>query len=149
MKKCKKTTERVQQIKPKKIKKDIFKKYGQIIEWDGPQKKKSINQFRIVTREEKSEGWRIAYLIVREKTIDRLEQHVNSLESFEPVKGKSILYVSNQEKPERIESFILDRPVVLKKGIWHGVVSLDKEAHIKITENNKVRMKRYKLGYNL
>jgi len=125
-------------IKVRKITKNNFKKYGWVIEWQGPQTKKSENQFRIVVNENKVRGWRIAYLIVRDKKIDRLEQHPRSMESFEPVKGKAILYVSSQKKPQQIEAFSLTKPIILKKGIWHGIISVSKEAHVKITENNDV-----------
>ncbi|MBU0634593.1 MAG: ureidoglycolate lyase [Candidatus Omnitrophica bacterium] len=128
-------------ITAKKINKNNFKKFGWVIEWQGPENKKSKNQFRIVVNDAKVTGWRIAYLIVREKRINRLERHPYSMESFEPVKGKSILYVSTQKKPRDIEAFILDKPIVLKKGIWHGIVTLGQQAHVKITENNTVHMR--------
>ncbi len=131
-------------IKPKQITKEGFRKYGYIIEWEGPENKKEINQFRIVVRRRKVIGWRIAYLIVREKHIDCLESHPSSYESFEPVKGASILYVSNQKKPQKIEAFFLNKPIVLKDGIWHGIVTIGKEAHVKITENNLVKLVRHK-----
>ena len=128
--------------KPKKINDKVFKKYGYVIDWKKPTTKPNENNsFRIIVRQPEITGWRIAYLIVRDKTIDKLEQHVNSMESFEPIKGKAILYVCNQKKPKKIESFILEKPIILKKGIWHGVVSVSKQTHIKITENNKVKMK--------
>jgi ureidoglycolate hydrolase len=136
-------------IKPQKINKENFKKYGWIIQWEGPQKRTEINQFRIVIRDRKVMGWRIAYLIVRNKQIAFLENHPDSYESFEPIKGKSVIYVSNNKIPQAIQAFVLDQPVVLRKGLWHNVVTLGKEAHIKITENSKVKMVKYKLGYKL
>ena len=130
-------------IKPKKLTALNFKKYGYIIQWEGPENKKENNQFRIVLRDFKAKGWRIAYLIVREKKINFLEKHPLSFESFEPIKGKAILYVSNKKMPQAIEAFILDKPIVLLKGIWHNVLSCTKETHIKVTENNKVKLIRY------
>ncbi|MCK4993584.1 MAG: hypothetical protein KAS13_00885 [Candidatus Omnitrophica bacterium] len=130
-------------IKPKKLTALNFKKYGYIIQWEGPENKKENNQFRIVIREPKVKGWRIAYLILREKQIKFLENHPVSYESFEPIKGKAILYVSNQKVPEGIEAFVLDKPIVLLKGIWHNVLSCTKETHIKITENNNVQIIRH------
>ncbi|MFH1459759.1 MAG: ureidoglycolate lyase [Candidatus Omnitrophota bacterium] len=136
-------------IKPKKITKNNFKKYGLIIKWQGKQKAKNNNQFRIVIREPNGIGWRIAYLIVRNKKSNKLEQHPFSYESFEPIKGKAILYCAQQTKPDKIEAFFLDQPVVLKKGIWHAVISISPESHIKITENNKVRLIYYNLGFSI
>lgn len=136
-------------IKPRKITSENFKKYGSVIQWDGPENKEENNQFRIVIRESKVIGWRIAYLIVREKQVDFLENHPHSYESFEPIKGKSVLYVSNKKTPKDIEAFILDTPIVLRKGIWHNVVTVSKEVHIKITENNQVKLIKHNLGYKL
>lgn len=133
-------------ITAKKINKNNFKKFGWVIEWQGRENKKSKNQFRIVVNDAKVKGWRIAYLIVREQRIDRLEQHPYSIESFEPVKGKAILYVSCQKQPRDIQAFALDKPVVLKKGVWHGIVSVGREAQVKITENNIVRTRIFELN---
>ena len=136
-------------IKLKKLTAVNFKKYGQIIEWQGPENKKENNQFRIVIRDPKVRGWRIAYLIVREKHINFLEKHPYSFESFEPIKGKAILYVSNEKVPQSIEAFTLDKPIVLLKGIWHNVLSCTKETHIKITENNEVQLIKHMLSQTI
>ena len=139
----------IKKLKTKKITRQNFKKYGYIIEWDGPENKSEKNQFKIVIRDDKVTGWRIAYLIVRKKQIDFLEKHPCSYESFEPIKGKSIIYVANKKDFKDIEAFILDKPIVLRKGLWHNVVSVGKEAHIKITENNNVELIKHQLGYEL
>ncbi|MDD5680083.1 MAG: hypothetical protein PHI59_02450 [Candidatus Omnitrophica bacterium] len=123
----------------KKITGKNFKKYGWVIEYTGKRPKdKNANLFRIILRENKKIGWRIAYLVLRDKVISRLEQHPDSFESFEPVRGRSIIYLS-ASKTSKIERFYLDRPVILKKGIWHGVITLTPEAEIKITENAEVK----------
>jgi len=127
-----------------------FRQYGWVIEFPKKASKdKSINLFRIVRRESGNCGWRIAYLVVRDKAIKRLEQHVETFESFEPVAGRSLLYVADRKDPGRIECFRLERPVILKKGIWHGVVTEGDEAEIKITENAKVKCIYWKLGFIL
>jgi hypothetical protein len=41
---------------------------------------------------------------------------------------------------QKIEAFYLDKPIILHKGIWHNVLTSTKEAHIKITENNEVKL---------
>ncbi len=133
-----------------KINSKNFRKYGWVIEYPNKgQKDKKKNLFRIVIREKGLLGWRIAYLIVRDKAIKKLQQHPESLESFEPVSGKSILYVSNRNDPKEIRSFLLDKPVILKRGIWHGIVSLGNESEIKITENVKVKCVYWPLGFEL
>ncbi|MFH2137812.1 MAG: hypothetical protein ABII88_04835 [Candidatus Omnitrophota bacterium] len=150
MKKCKCLLLKPQQIKPKKITGGNFKKYGWVIGWNDFKENLGPNKFRIVVREKDPVGWRIAYLIVREKTICKLEQHINSKESFETVSGgRSILYVAGGKKPKNIEAFYLDKPIVLKKGVWHGIVTLGKETHVKITENNDVDINIHELEFAL
>lgn len=126
-------------MKAKKITKENFRRYGWIIEYPGKHlKSKKHNLFRIVLEEPAAFGWRIAYLIVRDKKIDRLEHHPASFESFEPVRGKSLLFVASGKIPKGIECFLLDKPVILKKKIWHGIVTLGREAEVKLTENAQV-----------
>lgn len=134
----------------KKITSRSFKQYGWVIEFPFlPKARKLDNQFRIILRESAHVGWRIAYLVVRQQYIERLEQHPGSYESFEPVKGKCLLYLCNTKDPYRIVCFHLDKPVVLRKGTWHGVVTLTSEAEIKITENNTVCCKYWDLPSKL
>ncbi len=122
----------------KKITAENFRKYGRIIEYSGKRpKNKNLNLFRIVLKENKRYGWRIAYLVLRDKKIDRLERHPGSFESFEPVRGSSVIYLA-RKKNSKAELFYLNKPVILKKGIWHGVVTLTPESEIKITENAEV-----------
>lgn len=129
----------------KKITAENFKKYGRIIGYSGKYlKDKNVNLFCIVLREKKKLGWRIAYLVLRDRTICRLERHLCSFESFEPVRGRCLIYLSGKRNAE-IECFYLDRPVVLKKGIWHGVVTRTPESEIKITENADVECVFWKL----
>lgn len=127
-----------------------FRRYGCLIEYPNKHKKGKVkNLWRIIATEPKGFGWRIAYLVVRDKRIRRLEQHPHSLESFEPVKGKSLLYVALQPKADAIECFSLDRPVILNKKVWHGIVTVSPETEIKLTENAEVECVYWPLGFHL
>jgi ureidoglycolate hydrolase len=130
------------------IKQAYFKPYGRIIDYPRRTARGRLNLFRIIVRQRRT-GWRIAYLVVREKVIDRLEQHPGSLESFEPVKGRALLFVARRRRISDIRCFFLDRPVILNKGLWHGVVALGDEADIKITENASVRCVYWKPGIRM
>ncbi len=133
-----------------KITAQNFRRYGRIIEYPNKHLKgKKKNLFRIVLTEPTNFGWRIAYLIVRDKTIKKLEQHPKSFESFEPIKGKSLLYVARRQDSKTIECFYLDKPIILKKGIWHGVITLSSECEIKLTENAKVKCVYWPLKFTL
>lgn len=134
----------------KKITKENFRRYGWLIAY--PQKhlkSKRHNLFRVVLTEPSIKGWRIAYLVLRDRSIGRLEKHPRSFESFEPVSGRTLLYVTKHKDPAGIECFYLDKPVILKKGIWHGVVARSRESEIKLTENAKVQCVYWKLDHPL
>ena len=72
-----------------------------------------------------------------------MENHPFSKESFEPLKGITVLLVAEHETPEEYQAFVLDKPVCLKKGIWHQVLALTPEAQVKITENLEVASEFY------
>lgn len=99
--------------------------------------------------ETESSGWRIAILKVLPKTLDQLEAHPNSKESFEPMSGWAVLVVATRENPQDIHGFLLDRPVCLHPGIWHGIITLTESSLCKITENLHVDMEYLPLGYTL
>ncbi|MFA5039336.1 MAG: hypothetical protein WC732_06615 [Candidatus Omnitrophota bacterium] len=71
------------------------------------------------------------------------------METFEPVEGRGLLFVSLKKDPRDIVCFYLDKPVILRKSIWHGVVALGREADIKITENSSVRCVYWRTGVSL
>lgn len=134
----------------KKITTKNFSSFGRLIKHPSKHSMNGKrNLFCIVCKETKNVGWRIAYLIVRDKTIDRLEQHRKTFESFEPVSGKAILYVAKEKDPKLIQCFDLDKPVILNKGIWHGVVTLNGDSEIKITEKTDVDCIYWELGFDL
>ena len=135
-------------IKVEHIRQSNFKSFGWIIDYPKKGAPETKNLFRIVIRQPRS-GWRIAYLVVREKRINRLEQHPDTFESFEPICGRSLLYVAKKKDARSISCFLLDKPIILKKGIWHGVVTLSKEADIKIVENATVKCVYWPLGFEL
>lgn len=127
-----------------------FRPYGWVIEYPKKHLKGNIrNLFRIVLTESRRTGWRIAYLIVRDKTVKRLECHPHSFESFEPIRGRGLLFVAKKQNAACIECFSLDKPVILKKEIWHGVVTTTDECEIKLTENAKVKCLYWPLGFKL
>ncbi|HAJ56540.1 MAG TPA: hypothetical protein DCL35_02090 [Candidatus Omnitrophica bacterium] len=126
-----------------------FRRFGSIIDYPGRRgAPKTKNLFRVIVRQP-GLGWRIAYLVVRDRCIRRLEQHPGSLESFEPVRGQGLIYVASRKDPASIKCFLLDKPVILKKGIWHGVVSISRDFDVKITENSSVKCIYWTLGFDL
>lgn len=122
------------------IHKETFEKFGSVLEFST----ECQESFEIVITEEK-EPWRLAVFRYTNKKIKEMECHPASLESFEPLKGITVLVVAEHEKPEEYQAFILDKPVCLKKGIWHQVLALTDEAQVKIAENLEVNSEFYDL----
>jgi len=138
------------QCKVNKISARSFLAFGKIIGYSGRKSAdKNKNLFCKVIVEKQKSGWRIAYLVVREKAIDKLERHPGTWESFEPVRGRALLFVARCQDAKSIRCFYLDQPVILKKGTWHGVVTLDRETEIKITENARVKSEYWRLDNTL
>lgn len=136
-------------LRAAKITAKAFAPYGWVIDYPGRRVAQKASLFDIVLKETKPYGWRIAYLVLRDKSVRQLEQHPDSYESFEPVKGRSLIYVAKAQDPAKIKCFKLDRPVILKKGLWHTVVTLTPESEIKITENAEVECVYWKLGFEI
>lgn len=122
------------------VQRETFLPYGEVLEFPA-----GIEEtFCIITTEEK-EPWRLAVFRYTNKEIQRMECHPKSRESFEPLHGLTVLVVATHENPEEYEAFILDKPVCLKKGIWHQVLALTEEAQVKIVENLEVQSEFYDL----
>ena len=110
-----------------------FEKYGKVLEFS----KEFEGNFEIIVREP-LQPWRLAVLRVTNRVSTFLENHPASMESFEPVKGTSLLVVAENHCPDEYEAFLLDKPVCLNKGIWHDVVALSDDILIRIAENLEV-----------
>jgi len=127
-----------------------FRKYGKIIEYPAKELKGTTrNLWRIVHTVPDKTGWRVAYLVLRDKTIGRMESHPTSDETFEPVKGEALIFLATGKCFGVIECFRLDKPVILKKGTWHGLISVSPEAEIKITENSRVSCRYWNFGFRI
>lgn len=123
----------------KTINKKSFSKYGVVLEHiklkDGYEPLVTV----------KSRGWIWAIMTFRNKTIKEIECHPTSKESFEPVSGTTLIVLAPPKHPEQIETFLLDKPVMLNEGVWHNIMALSESAAVKITENNDV----YKILHDL
>lgn len=127
-----------------------FRRYGKVIDYPNQQKKGTVrNLWRIIHVEKAKVGWRIAYLVLRDKTIGRLECHLFSDETFEPVRGKALIFFAEDKRLADIKCFTLDKPIIVHKGVWHGLVSISAQTEIKITENAKVSCRYWNLGFRI
>lgn len=125
----------------KNIRLHSFTKYGYIIEYD------HLGQsgFQKIAYETDAIGWRIGVLKVTAKNILQLSRHYNSMESFEPMEGVTLICLAELDNPEEYEIFLLDKAVCLYKNIWHNTLCLSESSMVKITENRDVDSDIYKL----
>lgn len=127
-----------------------FRKYGKLITYPNKSMKGTTrNLWRIVDEEPARVGWRIAYLILRDKSIGRMERHTTSKETFEPIQRTCLFFVSTDKDLSHIECFELNRPIILNRGVWHGLITLGDECEIKITENAKITCQYWRFGFRI
>ena len=128
----------------------LFKPYGRLLEPDEievPEVSESGRFDFYVTFKESAQGWQIGFLFNEEKIVNQLERHPNTAEVFSPVNGESVLIVSeNPEDENTISAFKLDKPIVLGRGTWHGVISLSDRSEILIVESPDVIDEYYQLS---
>lgn len=122
------------------ITREAFAPFGSVIEFSPD----FDDEYEILETEEVKPWILAVYRYVR-KSIQRIECHPTSMETFEPLSGVTVLLVAEHETPEDYKAFVLDKPVCLKKGVWHQVLSLTPVAEVKITENKDV----YSVYYDL
>ena len=127
-------------IQLENINTENFASFGDVLEFPPDM----TANFHIIVREEKS-PWRIALLRFDRHSVERIENHPESRESFEPLEGSTVLLLAEHETPESIRAFLLDKSVCLFKGVWHDVLALSSEAKVKITENLEVRSEYHNL----
>lgn len=120
------------------VTKEAFAPFGTVIEHPDPAK----GGVCVVEREE-NDPWRIGIYRYSNHSIQQFECHPYSKESFEPLKGITVLLVAEHDTPEDYHAFLLDKPICLKKGVWHQVLSLTEVAEVKITENLEVAAEFY------
>ncbi|MCL2539187.1 MAG: ureidoglycolate lyase [Oscillospiraceae bacterium] len=124
----------------KSITREAFNKYGVVVEFSPC----AEGNFEILVNELEA-SWRMAVYRYANKEITRTECHPDSMESFEPLDGATVLMVAENHCPQNWEVFFLDKPVCLDKGIWHQTLALTPNASVKITENSEVSTEFYDL----
>ena len=115
-----------------------FAPYGKVLEIAEPDRSMAAegrNEFKVVDESDNADGWRLAVQIVRGRELRQVGQHPHSKETFEPVSGVAVICVAPNDAPDALEAFVLDQPVVVNAGVWHGLIAVSREAIVKIAEN--------------
>ena len=116
-----------------RITQESFREFGSVVEFPADNRE----NYYIVDCD-KENPWRLAVFRYNNHSIRRIECHPTSKESFEPLSGITLLLTAVHENPEDYHIFLLDKPIILNKGVWHQTMVLTGEAQVKITENFEV-----------
>jgi ureidoglycolate hydrolase len=118
---------------------ESFAAFGTVVDWT-PSLEASGRPFHILVRSEAPTGWRMAILKVTSRAAQRLENHPQTEELFAPVQGRGVLLVAKAGPfdEQGIHAFLLDRPVSVGPGVWHGNLTLSDWSTILIAENLEV-----------
>ena len=124
-----------------------FKPYGEILEATDHNLKYPYpdSSFHVLAGAE-STGWRLAALKFRTRGLTVLQVHRTTMETFEPVSGVMVLCVNSQPFLDGLRAFLLDKPILLYKDVWHNILTLSAESIVKITENSEVDAEDRELG---
>lgn len=96
-----------------------FQKYGTVLP--------ALNGKEITAAQKMEEG----VLRVDSKAIAVMHRYNRSPRYMENIEGIALLCVSLDEIPENYKIFLLDKPVLLKPGVWHNVLALINASSIK------------------
>jgi ureidoglycolate hydrolase len=121
-----------------------FEPFGWVISHDP-----DGERFQVITADPDATGWQIACNRIANRGVDQLARHPNTLESFEPLTGVAVLVLAPAGAPDNLRAFLLDRPVCIRKNIWHATLTLSEVATVKISENVHVDAEFHPLGQTL
>ena len=96
-----------------------------------------------------SNGYLMSYYSLKRRSTNSMENHPNTKEAFEPICGASIIVVAYGPKPEKLEAFVLDKPIVVYESVWHTIITLSQIVTMRIIENTEVQSIRQKLPYTI
>jgi ureidoglycolate hydrolase len=126
-------------LAPVALEQRLFEPFGRILQplpGENPaQSEKGVFDF-FLPFTERSGGWSIGFLEYSGKLLHQLERHPNTPEVFCPLKGDCLLVLASDPAEEAgIRAFRLQKPIVLARGVWHGLICLSDRAEILIVEN--------------
>lgn len=84
--------------------------------------------------------WRIAEVPVFDRQLLSMSLHDNTPEAFFPVEGVTALAVANKPDFSDCKIFRLDRPVIIRAGVWHGLFAETEVSRIVVVEDSEVHL---------
>ncbi|MBI2941558.1 MAG: hypothetical protein HYY04_14080 [Chloroflexi bacterium] len=117
----------------KRITPESFARFGKVLTWDPTVGKR----LQIAAEEHRGAPWMLATFRVDAHQITYLAEHPDSIELFWPVSGTGVILLATPEAPDDFEAFLLDVPIVINRGVWHGLCALSEEVILGIAEDVK------------
>ena len=113
-----------------------FAPFGTVVDWDDDLER-SGQAFHILFRSEEPTGWRLAAQRVSARQVERLACHPNTAELFTPLAGRCAIALAPKGPFDEaaVRVFVLNRPVCVAAGVWHGTFALSASGTILIAEN--------------
>ncbi|MCP4398304.1 MAG: hypothetical protein GY801_13530 [bacterium] len=136
------------QFQTSELTQELFSPYGRLLEPDkeAPEVSEAGIFDFYVTFKESSQDWQIGYLKQAGRAIEKLECHPNTAEVFSPVSGEAVLVLAvDPAKEDTMRAFRLEKPIVLNRGVWHGVLTLSEASEMLIVESPDVIDEYYQL----
>src|SRR5262249_23560574 len=118
-------------IELRRVTSEAFAPYGQVLGWSAA----DGQRLQVATEEHGGGPWMLATVRVDAHAVSYLARHPESSEPFPPLPGPAVLLLAAPEAPEDYAAFLLDAPVVINRGIWHGMCALSETAIVGIAEN--------------
>ena len=118
------------------LSKDSFAPFGAIVDWTDDLEAAGAG-FHVLVRSEAPTGWRLAILKVTARSVQSMAHHPDTEEMFAPMSGRAVLLVARAGPfaEEGVHAFLLDRPAVVARGVWHATMALSDVATVLIAEN--------------
>ena len=85
-------------------------------------------------------GWRMMELLIYDHAVEQMSLHDNTPEGFIPLSGVTVLKVANRDDFSDCKTFLLDRPFVINKSVWHGLAAISENSQVLVVENSKVNL---------
>jgi ureidoglycolate hydrolase len=118
---------------------EAFASFGTVVDWDA-ELEQTGHPFHILMRSEAPTGWRLAVQRIAARQIERMANHPDTAELFAPIAGRCALAVAPRGPfhEAAVEVFLLDQPVCVAAGVWHGTFALSEAGTLLIAENLEV-----------
>ncbi len=99
-------------LTPRPLTDETFAPYGRILE-------AKADRFQVVASDAEAKGWQVGLNRAVDREHPSVHRHLNTDEIFAPSAGHAVLVLAPPDRPDEVEAFDLDRPLLVRAGVWH------------------------------